>query len=612
AEAFEAAKQLASNKETAERLDAVIEAAKTGKPVIPDDCFGTADASALSPRKTVSPSDKAALALSMGIINLIAGRLDNADDCFNRVLGTPAVRPTSDTPGRPAKPVMKGATRAQLAFATFGRGAVRHAHKQMDEAKEQFIASMKAYRDGSWHDETLYRIATIMQNNAEVKYGYIGSDSIPAGGKKSDTDKSSKPPTEKECEAAKKAEQERLATRAKAFGEVLPYWQELTERYPESPRCEPAMYNTGLLLYEIAVATDSSDQSRIKTKQAWKTALATLSRFTDTFPQSLEAGDAYVRQIDIVLEQMLDIKQSLRLIESGLAWAEAQDVDLETHADGSLTTGTINRAIQSLSQTDQSLPIWADRGQLLQPRSLLDVLYNLHLRAGILAYAQEDYDQAVDHFKAAGPAHLTDGMQGNFDRQKVGLHAMLICSQRKEPAWSREITDAVRNEQDQFLLKLADTYLHAGRPEKAEAIYRQFTESGSRSRSAAASYSRMRLALALSQDRANTDQAIEFYKSFYDRGQADYPWAADAILRLGVLIQNTRGDSAAALSHFAYVHTKYPDHPEAERAMYFHCVAASWIEDKEQVRKVAEKFLAKYPQSQWHKAVENIKKKNTP
>jgi tetratricopeptide (TPR) repeat protein len=243
----------------------------------------------------------------------------------------------------------------------------------------------------------------------------------------------------------------------------------------------------------------------------------------------------------------------------------------------------------------------------------LDTLYNIHLRAGILAYVQEDYAGAIEHFQSAGPARPTDGMQGNFDPQKAGLHGLLVCSQRKEPAWYPGIADAVKIERDRLLLRLADTYLHAQRPEKAEAIYRRFLASGPKtlqSDPAAESYSRMQLALTLSQDGGNTPQSIELYKSFYRPEQSGYPWAADAILMLGVLIQNTTRSPKEALAHFEYVYTKYPGHPEAERAMYFHCVGASWTEDKDLVRAVSEKFLQKYPRSQWQKAVQAIKARN--
>ena len=42
----------------------------------------------------------------MGIIHLVAGRLDNADAFFDRVLGTPAVAAKPGIPGQPARPSM--------------------------------------------------------------------------------------------------------------------------------------------------------------------------------------------------------------------------------------------------------------------------------------------------------------------------------------------------------------------------------------------------------------------------------------------------------------------------------------------------------------------------
>ena len=304
AEAFEAAKQLTSNKTTAERLDALIAAAKSGKGVIPDDVKGPGSAAAA----TASPSDKVALALSMGVIHLVAGRLDNADAFFCRVAGDPASKDA-----RSRRP-MPGATPAQRAFATFGRGAVLHAHRKESEAKEAFLASIKAFGDGSWHDETLYRVATITQDLASAKFAKAPEPANP----------SAKPLTAKERAAKEKAEEERLAALLKAKGEALPYWQELITRYPKSPRVEQAMYNAGVLLCELAEAAPAA-----RAEKAWKDAAFMLNRFCEFYPKSPLAGDAYVRQVDIAMEQMFDLDLAQKLSDTAIEWANAAEGNLK-------------------------------------------------------------------------------------------------------------------------------------------------------------------------------------------------------------------------------------------------------------------------------------------
>jgi tetratricopeptide (TPR) repeat protein len=193
AQAFDAARQLADNKDTAKRMAQLAAAAKSGKQVIPTDCQADNAASA---------EGKASLVLSMGTIYMVAGRWDRADDCFDRILGTPAVRPTPGKPGRRATPPMPGASKAQQAFAIFGRGAVLHHHRRTDQAVEQFLASLKAFPDGTWHDETLYCVAAITQDLASAKFAKAPEPANP----------SAKPLTAKQREAKEKAESECLAS----------------------------------------------------------------------------------------------------------------------------------------------------------------------------------------------------------------------------------------------------------------------------------------------------------------------------------------------------------------------------------------------------------------
>ena len=91
-------------------------------------------------------------------------------------------------------------------------------------------ASLKEYPKGSWHDETLYRLATVIQDMAEAKFGK------PSVSSPVDDRKPSQPAKPQECDA--KAERERLIALAKAKAEALPYWQRIVAQFPNSPRCE--------------------------------------------------------------------------------------------------------------------------------------------------------------------------------------------------------------------------------------------------------------------------------------------------------------------------------------------------------------------------------------
>jgi len=321
--AFEAAKAATNNKATAESLDALIAAAKSGKAVIPEDCRGMG-VSPMSPTAVpaVSSSDKPALALSMGIIHLLAGRYDNADNMFDRVLGTDASRSPIRNPQsaiRNQLPPLGGSSPAQLAFSAFGRGAVLHAQRKAAPAKDLFLASIKAFPAGSWQDETFYRVATITQ--AEAGTGPKAKEQPATSGKPGESAKDSPKPEIRNPQSAIR-NQERLAAFLKAKSAALPYWQEIISRYPQSPRCEQAFYNAGVLLCEIAEAADAPGLRSTKSEAGWKDAAFMLGRFTEFYPKSLWAGDAYVREIDIALERMFDLALAGSLGESAIVWID--------------------------------------------------------------------------------------------------------------------------------------------------------------------------------------------------------------------------------------------------------------------------------------------------
>jgi tetratricopeptide (TPR) repeat protein len=426
AQAFQAAQKLADNKETAERMAKLIKAAESGKPVIPTDC--QADNAA-------SGEGKVSLVLSMGTIYMVAGRWDRADECFDRILGTPhnsspAGRGKGEGASRPRRSPrrMRGASKAQQAFAIFGRGAVLHHHRKTDQAVEQFLASLKACPDGTWHDETLYRIASIKQDDAEAKFDLAAANAAygqpgarrqksgarskkPAAGKRN-TGNNSSPSGRGKGEGASAEirkqksdmESQRLAARAKAFQDVLPYWQEIIERYPESPRIEPAMYNKGLLLYEIADAADGTGQSRTKAEQAWETALDALSRFTNACPQSPLAGDAYVKQVDIAMERLLRLQLAQRLSSNGIEWVDA-------------------RANGRASGMPDPEVAWAMRTVLLPEDCIEDASLAIVGRNAFIFFVDGQEEQAKKQLQRLRPllTSQTDGSWNNYDRLKWGF-----------------------------------------------------------------------------------------------------------------------------------------------------------------------------------------------
>ncbi|MCP4375162.1 MAG: hypothetical protein GY794_03130, partial [bacterium] len=267
AKAFESAKNLTRDRGIRESLDVLATAAKAGNPIIPQDVMGRRTGK-MKATGSASPADRASMALSLGMIYHITRRHDQADAFFTRVVGAPASK------GKRAVMSMRGATTPQLAFAVFCKGAVLQARNKIPEAKEHFITSIKTFRKGTWHDETLYRIAKTIQRQASAKIAKATPKVDPAGGKQART---TKPDTKAAAKAKVRAA---LATKikTKARDEVHVYWQELINRYPKSPRCEQAIYNDGVLLCELAQAAPPATK---KSAKLWKDAAFMLARFCE-------------------------------------------------------------------------------------------------------------------------------------------------------------------------------------------------------------------------------------------------------------------------------------------------------------------------------------------
>jgi tetratricopeptide (TPR) repeat protein len=342
-----------------------------------------------------------------------------------------------------------------------------------------------------------------------------------------------------------------------------------------------------------------------KSEQMAKDADALFNRLCEAYPKSPYVGDACVRQIDFALERKYDLKLATALFGQGLRWAKDQDVQVVTAADGKVTRQSVEDAARAIRDASAKLPEWADPGAK-PAAALLDDLYNLYFRAAILAYLGEKYDDAAKYLDAAGPARPTEGMRANFDHQKVGLFILKECSRLKLPSWNRDAVKAAKTDSQRLAIKLADTYVHSLRPDKAEPIYQRLLSGDSslgRPSKGVESYCLMQLALAHSKSSEGVARATELYARLYRPEYAKYPWTPTGILRLGVLTFNTTHDAKTAMAHYQYVFTKYPDHPEADRAMYFYRVAARRLGDKALLAQTAERFLEMYPKSAFKSSV---------
>lgn len=560
AEAFGQAQKLAADKATAERLTDLIAAARTGKAVIPEDCRSTSDP---TPVET---------ALSLGVICHLAGRRENAEAFFDRVLGS------EGGPGQPARRPMRGASPGQRAFAIFGQGMILHGRRRTDEAKARFLASIKAYPAGSWHDESLYRVATIIQADAALAHPPTLPKQTGRG----------KRPTVKERKAAAQAERQRLAALVQARGEALPYWREIVKRYPNSSRREQAMYEIGALQYDLADLASSAEQARTaaRSQQMFTQAAATLKRFCEAYPESPRAGDAYVRQIDIALERMFELGSAKQLSDSSLEW-----------------TQTRNRKRHDAPGIP--LPAWsfsaASNGTLSSGDRHRHGAYRCLVYAGMVAYLEGDLATSAKHFRAAQPL--------SPPRPRPEEHVILIGPVKGDmetlaaiaSAGTSLTPEAARrgSERAALMLQLADLHHAARNLDRILSLCTRvidMTEASHVQRSWAF-HTRAHAQYEVAEPTRSAAAQADFLASA--RTATDAPWAGAAFMHVGNIRWNENRDADAAIRCWRELLAACPGSDKAEEAAFRIGTLYLWTGKLGQARKAYQEVQRLFPQGEY-------------
>ena len=567
-EALEQARVAAPDKAAADRLVSLIEVAREKRGIIPEECRrATSDPRSTAATRQATDGDRVHLALNLGMIHHLAGLDDLATRLFDRVTGTPAVPATKGSPARPAVQPLPGATPAQLAFAAFGKGAVLQAARKTQPARDAFLASLKAAKDGSWHDETLFRVATIIEAEADsqvAKGGEAGRDQV-------------------------------AAARTARAG-ALPFWRELVERFPESPRRELAMYRVGVLTYESAEAASAAAgskadasgiaEARKRVEKAWGDAAKALGAFTEAYPESEYAGDAYVRQIDLSFERLFDLERAGTLGPLAATWAKA---------------GPYVAA-------PQQSPPWA-----VAPRASSDSIFptmrrECLIRAALTAYLREQYDEAVEYVTAAGPEAPAAGFTQAPDFRAIGVHYLLSNIQSRKQVVDPRAIEAAVNDQQRMALQLGGLYLESIRPERAEAVFLRFVEKEpalGRVPAELEAYAMLKIAVAIDRQLSRRGDAFEWLEKLIARRDlAGSHWHANAMFRRALYTSNQAPNYALAMARYQQMLDRYPDHELAELARAYYALDAITLKDLDAATTGLETLLEKFPATRHRPGIE--------
>jgi len=602
AEAFSEAQTHAPSKKIANNIEPLVTAARAGKSVIPDDV--KAGVTGTSERRTTgppaSPQERVALALSIGVIHLATGQFDNAQTIFDCVTGTPAIPAKAGAPGQPAKPAMQGATPAQRAFAIFGKGVVLQASAndspvKLEQAREQFLASIKAFGDGSWHDDSFYRVATIAYDELTTKFGKPSDSSATAvesaisenDGKK--IAQPAKPITSAEKEAIAKAKKERLANLFKGQQEVLSIWQELLKRYPTSSRAEYAGWAIVQLQYEMAQTVPAE-----KSTQLFKDTVLSAGRFCESWPRSQWAGSAINVQISVALERMFDLDLAKTLAASGEEWAKQMEAQLDAKGQ---------------PKEDSSLPPWALRDR--QPLDIQADLYQVHLHNGLVAYLGQQYDRAAKAFEAARPFAPDLDVEVVHGHVPKGIDRLIDVAKESQRLTPDQALDN-KHGKASLILQLADLYdLEEDYVKSADLVNLILTGTvtATAEQKSWATFRRGRASFCLDWDHRDPIAAKKDYLAAVDLAPKA-SWAYQGLFLAGNIAFNTEHDVDGAVALWKRLLKDYPNCPEAHRAAYYIGVSYELTNQPEKAKEAFDAFLKAFPDSPFTEIVQQQHFKN--
>jgi predicted nucleic acid-binding protein len=544
--------------ERGERLAAAVECIKAGRALVPEE-VAAPNSGTVKPKV---PTDRAGLVLSVALIQALAGETETARELLSLVT-------------QQKLPV----TQNQFAFAQFlqvsmGEGAEGAAAGRASEANQKprsepgasYAKLLKDYPQASWNDEILYRLATESDTTAAA-----ATDDDPLKLKQAFTQKSengSGVPPLKQSASVKNQNSE-----IKNGTDGAVYYRDLALNYRQSPRRERALWRYGRISLDAGEA-DAADQA--------------FTAQLHSYPQGPYAGDAYVRLIDNALEYRFDLQQAKKAADVAVAWASSNE--------------------NQNSKTESELEPW----RLLAKTPSLPVpewvKYEVYLRAGMIAYAEEDLPQALSLFEAAGTRAVTKTTR-DATLAEISLQVLKTGCKRKVIPWDVRALAACKTDAQQLAIKLADLYVYGARSERALGIYRRFEAGDPLLMPAPAdvqAYCLWRLALSYAQSGTDNQKALALYRRFYEPGLSRSLFAPEAVLRYCVLSFNTSRDHAKALKDYGYFLEHYPDHPGAESAMYFYCIHAIELKNVVLARKSAEEFCRRYansPNDNWRQDV---------
>lgn len=574
------------------RIARIAAAAEAQIPLLPDDV------------RAKNPANKPSLALSLACIYLAADDQPRTGRLLGWVLPGRAAPNTKD-PAQSNK--LRPATGAQLAFSVYLRAELDLRGGRIQKARAAYVALLAKLPEATWMDATTYSLAVLIERNAWAESRRAIAQAVreapapktPPKGRP----KNPRPQSPRDKRLADEQAKKRFNEYVRARSVALPHWQNLVKGFPNSRYIEPARYHIAVLLYHL-------DQ--------FKAAADALGSFVDSHPRSPFAGRASVRLTDIALERLFSLPLARDAAVKGVAWAQGTTAKLSPPPKKSTKTRRTRRGRKAEAEPSKPAspkvnpnvyPLWAPAIVYPDEKALAFTVYESYLRAGLVAYLDQQYEQAVKLFRAAGPKEPPTKLARNDNLHEAGMYFMVKAASQKKSVTEPEGLAEAKTDAQRVAIQLADLYLEAIRPEKAEQILLRVVTGdpvfGKRTEGLEA-YAIIQLSTALDRQPEKRSQALTWLGKLRDARYKGTHWGGYGLFRLAVFTYNQTQSAQQSMPLYKQMYTGYPNHPKAELAHYYYCLDAVQIGQHAEAKAAAQEFLKKYPHSKWKKSVQGI------
>jgi tetratricopeptide (TPR) repeat protein len=451
------------------------------------------------------------------------------------------------------------------------------------QAKTMCEASLAEYPKGSWHDETLRELALLIERAANES----GQSSV-ASGQKGANPKSPNP-----APLSDATRQQQKKTLLAARAQALPYWFELSKRYPTSRHMPQALYHAGVLYTEAAtggLSRFSSDENGTVPLSVEK-ALTAFEELAKKYPDSPWTGDAHVRLIDVKLEHQFDLPGARNHADAAVAWYERLDQAKAAQARKGIGE----------EQSDAL-------------RSVKQLGYDIYVRAGLVEYLLDSGKGDCPSPSGASPQGLSPFPRAAafFEKAKpFQPERNFVVVQGTIPTGIERLIEAAKSnksltpevvrkgdEKAKLILMLADVYLEGQQWQKTLELCELVIHA-------------TRFPMTPDQkswahhQRATAIYGIPDCKNAHDdyvlaqRTCPNAPWAARSLFEAGCISSSFIADRKQAVNEFVAVVKRYPKSDIADKAGYFVGVTCEWDNQPDRAKLAYNWFLKRHPDSPW-------------